>query len=224
MSQDADGAMLIYLLWIAYIYACVWSRNNQYPPHDRGVSKTVIDANLAGSAGQRLDPAFAPLPSASHRTGIAGDTPTIADVLSEIERRDSSFQITAFLQGASAAYEAITVAYAKGDRAMLRQLVSNDVYEVFLADIVERERRSERAEVAFVRIAPPEIVEVRICGNEVEISMRFISELFSVVHGSAGAVVRGSPRKTVKADDIWIFAKAIPSSEPTWRLIASNPA
>lgn len=223
MPQEADGAMLIYLLWIAYIYACVWSRSNQYPSQPRDVSKETVDARPARDS-QRLDPAFAALPSASHRTGVDGNTPTIADVLSDIERRDSSFQITAFLEGASAAYEAITIAFANGDRATLRQLVSKDVYEAFIADIVERERRNERSEATFVRIALPEIVDARICDHEAEISVRFRSELFNVARGPAGAVVRGNPTRAMTAADTWTFVKEIPSSEPTWRMVASSPA
>ena len=55
--------------------------------------------------------------------------------LEEIYNADSSFSAEEFLRGAKAAYTMIVGAYARGDRAALRPLLDDDVYEAWDAAI-----------------------------------------------------------------------------------------
>ena len=58
--------------------------------------------------------------------------------LLDIQRADRSFDAAQFLAGAREAYARIVTAFAKGDRAELRPLLSPDVFAAFDAGIVAR--------------------------------------------------------------------------------------
>ena len=53
---------------------------------------------------------------------------------------EPGFDPRAFVEGAKSAYEAIMIAFAKGDRKTLRGLLSKEVGEAFERAITERER------------------------------------------------------------------------------------
>jgi predicted lipid-binding transport protein (Tim44 family) len=65
--------------------------------------------------------------------------------LEEIYNVDQSFTAEDFLRGAKAAYTMIVGAYARGDRAALRPLLDDDVYQAWDAAITERDASGERA-------------------------------------------------------------------------------
>src|SRR5947208_1907549 len=69
-----------------------------------------------------------------------GDTPAgaVAEGLSRMRRADPSFDPTQFIEGARAAFEMIVAAFAKGDKATLRPLLSDEVFEPFARAIDER--------------------------------------------------------------------------------------
>jgi predicted lipid-binding transport protein (Tim44 family) len=146
----------------------------------------------------------------------------ISLALGEIERRDRSFSVEDFLRSAAAAYEEIAMAFASGNRKALEDLTSRDVLEEFSAEILERERRGEQMETRFVRIAAPELTNVRLSDGNAELSVRFRSELFRAVRNKSGEVIRGSPNTCTTAVDIWTFARPLGSQRPQWKLIASN--
>ena len=79
--------------------------------------------------------------------------------LDEIARAEPSFDAGTFLEGAKAAYEAIVMSFAHGDRRALKDLLRKDVYDGFEKAIVDRERRGEKVETTFVSIDKAEIAE-----------------------------------------------------------------
>ena len=64
--------------------------------------------------------------------------------LIEIARLDPAFDPDTFIRGAKQAYEMIVTAFAEGNRKLLKDLLSRDVYEGFTRAITDREGR-ERA-------------------------------------------------------------------------------
>jgi hypothetical protein len=61
--------------------------------------------------------------------------------LRAIKDADPSFEPRTFAEGAKMAYEMIVMAYADGDRRTLKNLLSRDVYDGFVAAIAEREHQ-----------------------------------------------------------------------------------
>ena len=69
---------------------------------------------------------------------------SLAEGLKAITAEDRSFNPDTFLKGARSAYEMIVTAFAEGDRKMLKQLLSREVLDGFVAAIVESLRPDAR--------------------------------------------------------------------------------
>jgi predicted lipid-binding transport protein (Tim44 family) len=142
--------------------------------------------------------------------------------LRAIKDADVSFDPKAFIDGAKMAYEMIVMAYADGDRKTLKNLLSREVYDGFVAAITERENRSEKVESSFVGIDKVEIVGAEMKGNEAHITLRVVSELISATRDSAGAVIDGDPETVAEVKDVWTFARDARSRDPNWKLVATE--
>jgi predicted lipid-binding transport protein (Tim44 family) len=116
----------------------------------------------------------------------------------------------------------VVTAYAEGDRRTLKNLLSRDVYEGFDTAITEREKRGEKAETRFVSIDVAEITGAEMRGKSAQITVRFVSQLISVTHDKAGAVIDGNADKVTEVTDVWTFARDISSRDPNWKLIATE--
>lgn len=125
--------------------------------------------------------------------------------LEEIYNADRSFTSEDFLRGAKAAYQMIVAAYARGDRAALRPLLDDDVYEAWDAAITERDASGARA-FELLRIKRAEIERAELDNLGVaRVSVRYEAEL-------------GDGETTRTAKEIWTFKREVASSDPNWLL------
>ncbi|MDP1554621.1 MAG: Tim44/TimA family putative adaptor protein [Hyphomonas sp.] len=124
--------------------------------------------------------------------------------LEEIYNADSAFSAEEFLRGAKAAYTMIVGAYARGDRAALRPLLDDDVYEAWDAAISERETSHNRA-FELLRIRRAEIDRADLEAGMARVSVRYEAEL-------------GDGENTRTAKEIWTFKREVASSDPNWLL------
>jgi predicted lipid-binding transport protein (Tim44 family) len=124
--------------------------------------------------------------------------------LEEIYNVDQSFTAEDFLRGAKAAYTMIVGAYARGDRAALRPLLDDDVYQAWDAAITERDASGERA-FELLRIKRAEIDRAELEGSLARISVRYDAEL-------------GDGETTRTAREIWTFKRVVTADDPNWLL------
>jgi predicted lipid-binding transport protein (Tim44 family) len=144
--------------------------------------------------------------------------------LVQIMAADQTFDPAEFVQGARGAYEMIVMAFAQGDKRMLKDLLSKDVFEGFEGAINDREGRKEKSETQFVSIDKAEIIDSLLRVRNAQVTVKFLSKLVSVTRDAAGAVVDGNPDKVMDVTDIWTFARDVSSPDPNWRLIATESA
>ena len=85
--------------------------------------------------------------------------------LRAIRDADPSFEPKTFVDGAKMAYEMIVMAYADGDRKTLKNLLSREVFDGFVAAIADRESRSEKIQSSFVGIDKADIVSAEMKGT-----------------------------------------------------------
>lgn len=163
-----------------------------------------------------------PAPPGERWKGVAEPGTGLAKGLDDIFAADQSFDARGFVQGAKAAYEMIVVAFARGDRKTLKDLLAKDVYEGFAGAIGDRENRGETSETTFVSIDKADLADARMVGRSAQVTVSFTSKLITVTRDRAGAVVDGSPEKVVDVSDIWTFARDTSSRDPNWRLIATE--
>ena len=91
--------------------------------------------------------------------------------LRAIKDADPTFEPKTFVDGAKMAYEMIVMAYADGDRKTLKNLLSREVYDGFVAAIADRESRSEKIQSSFVGIDKADIVAAEMKGGEAHVTL-----------------------------------------------------
>jgi predicted lipid-binding transport protein (Tim44 family) len=146
----------------------------------------------------------------------------VADGLSRIRRADPSFDPSQFLQGARAAFEMIVSAYAKGDKAGLRPLLSDEVYQPFAATIDERAAAKETFETSDLRLGDAEIVDSDLAGRAARVTVKLVSRQINVTRAMDGSIVDGDPENPVEKTDYWTFARDTRSADPNWVLVATS--
>jgi predicted lipid-binding transport protein (Tim44 family) len=157
------------------------------------------------------------------KTFAAGNT-ALERPLLEIYRADLSFDPEHFMRGAKQAYEMIVTAFAEGNRKILKDLLSREVYEGFAGAITERESRGEQMDQSFVGINRADVVEAELKNGLAQLTVKFLSQLISATRDRAGRVISGDPQRIKDVTDIWTFAREIGSRDPNWRLIATQDA
>ncbi|WP_235981633.1 Tim44/TimA family putative adaptor protein [Methylobrevis albus] len=190
-----------------------------FPKRDEAPAESNDNVVTLPRSGQR-----APVQSeGSDRIDEMAPTGTALNkALKMLVSADANFEPDYFLTGASAAYEMIVTAFAAGDRAELKPLLSPEVYAGFVAAIDERERRGEKVESTFVGIDRAEITEAALKSGIAQVTVRFVSKLISVTRSPDGTVVDGDPTKVAEVTDVWTFAREIRSRDPNWKLIATE--
>ncbi|MEO3997075.1 Tim44/TimA family putative adaptor protein [Mesorhizobium sp. CAU 1732] len=139
-----------------------------------------------------------------------------------IHDNDPTFEPKTFVDGAKMAYEMIVMAYADGDRRTLKNLLSREVYDGFVAAIADRESRSEKIQSSFVGIDKADIVAAEMKGSESHVTLRVVSELISATRNSGGEVIDGDPETVAEVKDVWTFARDTRSNDPNWKLVATE--
>ncbi len=144
--------------------------------------------------------------------------------LDAIAAADPAFAIKPFVDGAKSAYEMIVTAFAEGNREVLRNLLSPEVFESFAAALAEREKRGEKVTTTFVSIDKVMIDDAGLNGRTAEIKIHFTAQMITATRDQAGTVIDGSPDKVVQIDDVWTFARNTGSRDPNWKLAATETA
>jgi predicted lipid-binding transport protein (Tim44 family) len=144
------------------------------------------------------------------------------DDLRKIAEHDKTFDAEHFVTGAKQAYEMIVTAFAEGNRDLLGNLLSRDVYEGFADAMDDRDKRGEKVDQSFVGINKCDITDAVLDGSEVNITLKFVSQLITATMNSAGEVISGDPQKIHEMTDIWTFARDTRDQDPNWRLIATQ--
>jgi predicted lipid-binding transport protein (Tim44 family) len=158
---------------------------------------------------------------ARYKTAANGNV-AIQNGLLAMLREDPVFDPDSFMSGAKQAYEMIVTAFAEGNRKVLKELLSAEVYDRFAGAISERESRSEMMDQSFVGINKAEMVEADLRNGTAEITVKFMSQLISAVRDKGGAVLSGDPQKIAEVTDVWTFAREVKARTPNWRLVATQ--
>ncbi|MGU3400107.1 Tim44/TimA family putative adaptor protein [Brucellaceae bacterium D45D] len=146
----------------------------------------------------------------------------VNDGLRAIYAEDPAFEPARFVEGVKIAYEMIVMAFANGDRKSLKNLLSKDVYEGFIAAIDEREQRGESVRSSFVGIEKAEIASAEMKGSEAHVTINIVSQMISSTLDKDGKLIDGDPENVVEIKDLWTFARDTRSRDPNWKLVATE--
>jgi predicted lipid-binding transport protein (Tim44 family) len=130
--------------------------------------------------------------------------------LARVHAADPTFDEKHFLAGARAAFPMIVSAFAAGDLATLRPLLSSHLYGEFGRTISERPQRDVGDAIRFQGSVEAEIVDARMNGREAFVRVRFVSRQ---IH----------PGETAPPEedtiDLWSFSRDFGSRDPNWQLV-----
>jgi len=142
----------------------------------------------------------------------------------ETEKIDEAndLQEDQFLKGAKVAFQQIVEAYAEGNLQALKKLLESPLLETFEDAIKKREKSKKKLEVDISRMISAEILEDREEKKVAYVTVKFVSEQCLVTRNSRGKVVEGDPDRYINVTDIWTFARPLKSSNPNWKLVATQ--
>jgi predicted lipid-binding transport protein (Tim44 family) len=167
-----------------------------------------------------LPPATA---SGSVRQVVPDPRSPVGQALGRIRQVDQSFDARAFLGGAEGAFRMIVEAFAAGDRATLRNLLSDDTYAGFEQAITAREAAGERQRTEIRSVQETGIEAADLRGTVADITVRLVSDQVNLTTGADGQVVSGAEAVT-ELTDIWTFQRDLRSQDPTWKLVGTQSA
>lgn len=152
---------------------------------------------------------------------IPKETPLGAG-LTQIKLADPNFDAGDFQEKGKAAFEYIVMAFAAGETAQLKPLLSKDVYEGFAAAIKARQEEGLTLTTTLVRIKDAELIEASMNGRIASITVRYLTEQINVTTDAEDKVVDGDPDRITEAVDIWTYERNARASDPNWTLVATE--
>ncbi len=147
-----------------------------------------------------------------------------ARAFAAMKMAEPGFSVSEFISGARGAYELILMGFEHGDLDSIKVFLSEDVYQAFIDVVSDREDRGLKIEAEFIGVRETSISNAHFdrSSQEAEITLRFVSELSSVVKDSTGQVVEGNATEIKKQRDVWTFARVMGSDDPNWKLVATD--
>lgn len=145
-----------------------------------------------------------------------------ASGLTQIKIADRSFSESSFVGGARAAFKMIVEAFARGDTATLRPLLSDELYDEFSGAIRDRLAAGHVLEETVESVDRADIIDARMDGRTAFVTVRLTSRQKSVTRDAEGKVIEGSPDQTVEVTDIWTFARNTRATDPNWALVETR--
>jgi len=186
---------------------------------------------------ERQTPPYRPTPGQPDKAPVIdgqAEAPTAATVravpppdseigltLARMHTLDHSFEPAAFLDGAEKAFRIIVGAFAAGDRATLRGLLSEDTYRAFEQAIAAREAAGQTQVSALHAVHGTTIESAELRASTASITVRFISDQISLTHDKDGQPVAGTDAVT-EITDIWTFERNLTTRDPVWRLVSAR--
>jgi predicted lipid-binding transport protein (Tim44 family) len=165
-----------------------------------------------------------PLPDISTRpaVGTSATGASVAGGLTRIRAADPSFEESRFLAGARSAFEIIVNAYAAGDSATLKPLLSEEVFANFSNAIEDRRRNGQTHATTLVGIRGIDLIEAELQGRNAVITVKILSDQINVTRDADGKIVDGDPAEVIGVTDLWTFSRNTRSRDPNWTLVATR--
>lgn len=146
----------------------------------------------------------------------------VSQGIDQIRRADPSFDPPHFIEGARAAFEMVVTAFAHGDKAALRPLLSEEVFQQFATAIDERLAAKETLETRIMRLDTVDILDAEMLGRTAQLALKLVSQQINVTRAMDGSIVEGDPEHPIEKTDYWTFARDTRSSDPNWVLVATS--
>jgi predicted lipid-binding transport protein (Tim44 family) len=142
--------------------------------------------------------------------------------LNDIVRMDRNFNLAEFVTGAQDAFVMIVEAFANGDRALLKSLLSPELYKAFEFALDAREKSGEVMSTEIHAIRRTDVIESSLRDRMALVTLRFVADETMVVKDKDGEILSGNPDRVSETIDVWSFGRDVKSKDPTWFLLATR--
>ena len=146
--------------------------------------------------------------SPEKNTKVDKITPELTENISKLKiayETISGFDHKQFLEGAKLAFETIINAFNKGDKKILKTLLTPKVFKYFEEAI---DSKNIDPNYQFFSLNIESVEDVIVDSDNIQICVKFISEQFK----------NNDENTVIKKQDTWTFQKSIKSSNPNWLL------
>ena len=144
--------------------------------------------------------------------------------LDALRRVDRQFNEKEFVQGATAAFDMILTAFADGDQAQLKRLLSYDLLQSFMQTIHARTAAKESLEITINEIREVSILNVELVDSVASITVHFHTTQTRIARDEQGDVMEDSDTEPQEFIDIWTFERDLTLSDPNWKLAETESA
>ena len=127
-----------------------------------------------------------------------------------------------FLKGADIAYEQIIIAFSKGDKKSLKNLLGKEMFIDFSEVIDVRKQKQQKNETTFIGVKSSKVLEFKKIENIYKVTVNFVSEIITCVKDKNNKIIEGNPDVIKTVNDVWKFSKNMWSQDPTWYLVETS--
>jgi predicted lipid-binding transport protein (Tim44 family) len=136
--------------------------------------------------------------------------------LVQISLADRNFDTARFIENAKDAFAIIVGAFADGDKATLKDLLSPTVFKSFEAALDARTAAGKKVVTEVHSVRDANIIEAGLFGSKATITIRFKADETYVETDASGKTIAGHPDRIVTMTDVWVFTRDTKSSDPRW--------
>ena len=164
------------------------------------------------------------------RTGFDGKAPSQFEKIinnTQVEKKNTKEENfeekeqQEFLKGAEIAYETIITDFVESDNKLIasKPLLSKKIFDQFNQALAERDKRGHYAEITFIGVNSAKIKEHKKLDKVLNVTVDFISEVFTCIKDKEQKVISGDAVKNKKIYDTWVFSRDMRSQNPNWQLV-----
>ena len=138
--------------------------------------------------------------------------------LAALKKADRQFSEKEFMNGAAAAFEMILSAYAAGDVAKLKRLLSYDLLQSFTQSIQQRTSDGETLTITLDELRDVKIVSAKVFDNVASVTVEFQSTQTRMLTDGDDNSIEDEDTGTRELIDIWTFERDLTLDDPNWKL------
>ena len=228
MSISLDIIMLAGLaIFVAYLLYDTLGKNPPSEAEQHAMKKAGQAAEDPSSAHAKDKTAEQTAQAVEFENGMLGDGAdhdAIVAGLYDIHRQDHDFTAKTFLDGVRMAHGMIISGFAKGDRDILRRLLSSDVYEGFEAALEEREKEGAVSIGEVKEVDSLSFHSIDVSHGTASITVDIWSQQITATKDTEGNIVEGDSETPQRVGERWTFVRALKSTDPSWALAATDDA
>ena len=135
-----------------------------------------------------------------------------------MKKADRQFSEKQFLGGAAGAFEMILSAYAEGDLAKLKRLLSYELLQSFTQSVQQRASDGETLAISLDELRDLRIVDAKVFDNIASVTVEFQSTQTRTLTDGDGNVIEDEDTGTRDLIDIWTFERDLTLDDPNWKL------